>query len=314
MKMPARLEPLVGEGVIEEVIRPLKSGKEAQIFLVLAGGQERVAKVYKEQNRRSFSQRAEYTEGRSVRNTRDRRAMEKRTNYGRAQEEEQWRCVEADTIYTLRDAGVRVPEPFIFMDGVLVMELVKDTWGNPAPRLSDVSMGIEERRRVFHHLLNETARMLSADIVHGDLSIYNVLYAADGPVIIDFPQAVNSSANSNAKKILIRDVQSLASHFLRDSPNARKFRFGEEIWRLYERGELSPGMDLTRLMDDAHAADQTEEAAQAVPGLNRRTVVIQPTSSKPKAQQGKNPPSKGGRADARPENGSGSHRRRPKRY
>lgn len=284
MKMPARLEPLVSEGIVEEVIRPLKSGKEAQIFLVVAGGEERVAKVYKEQDRRNFSQRADYTEGRKVRNTRDRRAMEKRTNYGRAQEEEQWLEVEAQVIYTLRDAGVRVPEPYIFMDGVLVMEYIQDAFGNPAPRLSDVHLGIEEKKRIFRQLLSETARMLSADIVHGDLSIYNVLYdSASQPVVIDFPQAIDSTANANARRILIRDVQSLASHFLRDSKEARKFRFGEEIWRLYERGDLKTDMDFTELVNSAYAPDDSKPEPQVVvPSLGRRSVVMQPAASEAK--------------------------------
>lgn len=296
MKMPKRLEPLVSEGIIQEVIRPLKSGKEAQIFLVVAGGEERVAKVYKEQAHRSFSQRADYTEGRKVRNSRDKRAMEKRTNYGRAQEEEQWLEVEAKTIYILKDAGVRVPAPYIFMDGVLVMEYVRDDYGNPAPRLAETHLGVEEKKRVFRDLLTQTARMLSVNIVHGDLSIYNVLYDGKNPIIIDFPQAIDSTANSNAKRIFIRDVQSLASHFLRDSNQARKFKFGEEIWKMYQRGELSHDMDFEDLMNRAYGPEEEDSfVEEPVIPLGRRAVVMTPSApARRNTQRPRNDSSKSG--------------------
>lgn len=314
MKMPKRLEPLVSEGIIQEVIRPLKSGKEAQIFLVVAGGEERVAKVYKEQAHRSFSQRADYTEGRKVRNSRDKRAMEKRTNYGRAQEEEQWLEVEAKTIYILKDAGVRVPAPYIFMDGVLVMEYVRDDFGNPAPRLAETHLGVEEKKRVFRDLLTQTARMLSVNIVHGDLSIYNVLYDGKNPIIIDFPQAIDSTANSNAKRIFIRDVQSLASHFLRDSNQARKFKFGEEIWKMYQRGELSHDMDFDDLMNRAYGPEEEESIVdEPVLPLGRRAVVMTPSAPARNSQRPRHDAPKSGtpRKDNRnkPRRGPGNRKK-----
>ena len=245
MQTPHSLLSLVDEGLIDQVVRPLMSGKEAQVFLVRSGGELRVAKVYKEAQHRSFKQRAEYTEGRNVRSSRDQRAITKRTRHGRAQDEAAWRSAEVDMIYRLRAAGVRVPAPHHFVDGVLIMELVTDTDGQPAPRLGDLSLPAAEATRVFDRLLAEVIRMLAAGVVHGDLSDFNVLMGVDGPVIIDFPQAVDASSNHNARKLLLRDVDNLHRFLGKVIPGRQPPPFAQEMWNLYERGELTPDTRLS---------------------------------------------------------------------
>jgi len=220
------------------------SGKEAQVYLVRSDGELRVAKVYKEARDRSFKQRAEYTEGRNVRSSRDQRAMSKRTRHGRAKDEAAWRSAEVDMIYRLRAAGVRVPVPHHFIDGVLIMELVTDGEGNPAPRLGDLNLDAESATVVFERVLGEVVRMLSAGVVHGDLSDFNVLMGTDGPVIIDFPQAVDASSNQNARKLLLRDVDNLHRFISEYIPGRQPPPFAQEMWQLYERGELTPDAKL----------------------------------------------------------------------
>jgi RIO kinase 1 len=236
---------LVDLGIIQEVVRPLMSGKEAQIYLVVSGGELRVAKVYKAAQNRSFRQRVEYTEGRVVRNTRTQRAMSKHSRHGRAQDEASWRSAEVDIIYRLRAAGVRVPEPHHFSDGILVMELVTDVDGDPAPRLADVELDRVEAGAVFSMLLSSVVKMLCAGVVHGDLSDYNVLMGQDGPVLIDFPQAVDPAHNQNARKLLLRDVEALNQFLTRFAPGQRPMPYGPELWDLYTRGVLTPWTQLT---------------------------------------------------------------------
>ena len=244
MRTPASLLSLVDEGIVDEVVRPLMSGKEAQVYLVRCGTALRVAKIYKDAQHRSFKQRAEYTEGRNVRNSRDQRAMSKRTSHGREQDEAAWRSAEVDMIYRLRTAGVRVPIPFNFVDGVLIMELVTDESGQPAPRLGDMKLDREAATKIFDRLIAEVIRMLSAGVVHGDLSDFNVLMGTDGPVIIDFPQAVDASGNQNARKLLLRDVDNLHNFISRFIPGRAPPPFAQEMWQVYERGELTPDYKL----------------------------------------------------------------------
>ena len=244
MKTPESLETLVDYGIIQEVVRPLMSGKEAQVYVVVASGEECVAKVYKEANQRTFKHRIEYTEGRKTRNTRDQRAINKRTRHGRKQDEAAWRNAEVDTLYRVRSGGVRVPEPINFVDGVLVMELVRDADGNAAPRLGDLEFGAEEAYGIFKKLIREVVRMLCAGVIHGDLSEFNVLMAADGPVVIDFPQSVDPSKNQSARKLLLRDVENLHRFLARHSPNQTRKPLGEEIWSLYEKNRLDPKTEL----------------------------------------------------------------------
>lgn len=240
MRMPDALSSLVDEGMIEEVLRPLMSGKEAQIYLVVARGKRCVAKVYKEAQNRTFKHRADYTEGRKVRNSRDQRAIDKRSKHGRGQDEAAWRSTEVDMIYRLHAAGVRVPEPYQFIDGVLVMELVTGADGEPAPRLGEVDFSPEQAAAVHQRLLREVVRMLCAGVVHGDLSDFNVLMGAEGPVIIDLPQAVDPSKNQNARKLLLRDVDNLQRFLSRFVPAARRVPYAEEMWALYESNQLTP--------------------------------------------------------------------------
>jgi RIO kinase 1 len=238
VRVPEGLHSLVDAGIIEEVLRPLLSGKEAEVFLVMAGGHERVAKVYKQAHLRSFKNRADYTEGRSGRNSRDRRAIANRSRYGRERDEEAWRSAEVDAIHKLWTAGVRVPEPYNYMDGVLVMELVQSASGAPAPRLGELVLAPERAQEVFDLMLHEVVKMLCAGVVHADLSDFNILMSTTGPVIIDFPQAVDPASNSAAKRLLARDVDNLQRFLARFVPGRRR-PYAEELWALYESGQLT---------------------------------------------------------------------------
>jgi RIO kinase 1 len=245
MKAPPRLQSLIDEGLIDTVVRQLMSGKEAMVFVVRCGDETRCAKVYKEATHRSFRQAVDYTENRKVKNTRQARAMAKGSRYGRESQEAAWQSAEVDALYRLAAAGVRVPKPHNFHDGVLLMELVTDEHGDAAPRLNDVDFTPEQA--IAHHasLLGEVVRMLCAGVVHGDLSEFNILLAADGPVIIDLPQAVDAAGNNHAKRMLLRDVENLRDFFGRFAPELLSTDHGPEIWALYERGVLTPDTPLT---------------------------------------------------------------------
>jgi RIO kinase 1 len=245
MKTPKSIEPLVRDGLVDEVIRPLKSGKEAAVYVVLSEGEVRCAKVYKDVNKRGFHKQAQYQEGRKVRNSRQARAMEKNSRFGRQQQEEVWQNAEVDALYRLAAAGVRVPQPYNFVEGVLLMELVTDEHGSAAPRLNDLELSREQALEYHGLLIKEVVRMLCAGIVHGDLSEYNILIDANGPVIIDLPQAVDAAANNNAARMLERDVDNLADYFGRFAPELLTTQYGKEIWKLYESGELTPQAVLT---------------------------------------------------------------------
>ena len=269
MRVPSSLQPLYDQGVITEVLRPLMAGKEAEVYLVISEGEERVAKVYKQAINRSFKHRSDYTEGRKVRNSRQQRAMNKRSKYGREQIEAEWRSAEVDAIYRLRAAGVRVPEPYDFVDGVLVMELITDDQGEPAPRLVDLEFSRTEAIEVFRTLLREVVKMLCAGVVHGDLSDFNVLMTHHGPVLIDFPQAVEAAHNRVARKLLIRDVDNLTQFMARYAPKLRHKKFGREMWDLYQRGELNPDTRLTgnyrpkrKVADTSSLLEEIETLAQ----------------------------------------------------
>ena len=249
MKIPKRLEPLVEAGLVDAVMRQLMSGKEAMIFVVRCGEDIRCAKVYKEANLRSFRQSVDYTEGRKVKNSRRARAMEKGSRYGRKAKEEAWQSTEVDALYRLAAAGVRVPQAYDFVDGVLLMELVTDSEGEPAPRLNDVVLTPEQAREFHGTLIREVVRMLCAGVVHGDLSEYNVLVGSRGsvmePVIIDLPQAVDAAGNAHANGMLARDIGNLTRYFGRFAPELLDTEYGKEIWSLYKNGKLHPKSELT---------------------------------------------------------------------
>ena len=245
MKPPKRLQPLIEEGLIDTVVRQLMSGKEAMVYVVRVGEETRCAKVYKEATERSFRQAVDYTENRKVKNSRQARAMAKGTKFGRQAQEAAWQSAEVDALYRLAAAGVRVPRPYNFCDGVLLMELVTDEHGDAAPRLNDVQFTPEDARRHHATLIREVVRMLCAGVVHGDLSEFNILVAADGPVIIDLPQAIDAAGNNHAKRMLLRDVDNLRNFFGGFAPELLRTDFGLEIWSLYERGVLLTDSALT---------------------------------------------------------------------
>ena len=245
MKVPKRLQPLVDDGLIEAVESQLMSGKEAQVYVVLSQGERRCAKVFKEAKKRSFKQAVQYQEGRRERNSRRSRAMAKKTRYGQKEQEQAWLNAEVDALYRLAAADVRVPQPFGFIDGVLLMEMISDAEGLTAPRLDDVTLSPEQAREYYAKIIRDVVKMLCAGLVHGDLSEFNVLLAADGPVIIDLPQAVDAAGNNSAEMMFERDVDNMRRYFGRFAPELLTTDYGKEIWALYEAGELQPESQLT---------------------------------------------------------------------
>ncbi|ORM81208.1 kinase [Pantoea deleyi] len=245
MKIPNRIQPLVDDGLIDDVLQRLKSGKEADVYTVLCGDKVQCAKVYKEATQRSFKQAVQYQEGRKTRNSRNARAMQKGSKFGRKQQEESWQTAEVDALFRLASAGVRVPQPYLCIDGVLLMELVTDDNGAVAPRLSDVTLSEAQAITDFHTMIRNIVRMLCAGIVHGDLSEFNVLLDDQGPVIIDLPQAVDAAANNHAESMFRRDVNNITAYYGQFAPQLLKTRYAREIWQLYEDGKLTPETPLT---------------------------------------------------------------------
>lgn len=256
MKIPKRLQPLVDDGLIDEVLSRLMSGKEADVYVVRSGRAIRCAKVYKESMKRSFKQAVNYQEGRKVRNSRRARAMEKGSKFGRKQQEETWQNAEVDALRRLASAGVRVPDTFGCLDGVLLMELVTDEHGDVAPRLADVAMSAEQAEEDHAVVIEYVKRMLCAGVIHGDLSEFNILVDEYGPVIIDLPQAVNAAGNNHAESMLTRDVENVAAYYGQFSPDLLNTRYAQEMWALYQDGELNENTVLTGMAEeDTHDAD-----------------------------------------------------------
>jgi RIO kinase 1 len=260
MKTPASLQPLIDDGVIDEVIRPLKSGKEATVYLVRSGEHTRCAKVYRDMAQRSFQKRAKYQEGRKVRGSRQARAMSKSTRFGRREQEAAWKNAEVDALYKLVAAGVRVPKPFGYFNDTLIMELVTDAAGDPAPRLGDVDLTPDIAREYHRFLIRQIVRMLSIGLIHGDLSEFNVLVAPDGPVIIDLPQVVSAAGNNGAPAMLERDVNNIRGTLGRFAPELLETEFAREMWALFEQGELTADSQLK----GTFARDETPADAKGV--------------------------------------------------
>jgi RIO kinase 1 len=256
MKIPKGLQPLVDDGMVDTVVRRLKSGKEASVYIVACGDQVRCAKVYKEAEQRGFHKLAQYQEGRKTRNSRDTRAMGRRGRHGRRVQEAEWKNAEVDALYRLAGAGVRVPAPYLVHEGVLLMELVQDELGDPAPRLNDIEITADQAREWHAFMITQIVRMLCAGVIHGDLSEFNVLLDVNGPVIIDLPQAVNAAGNNNAFVMLQRDVNNMRATFGRTLPELLETEYAREIWGLYEASELRPDSALTgRFTRDSTAPD-----------------------------------------------------------
>src|SRR3984957_18998235 len=256
MKIPKGLQALVDDGKIDKVVRQLKSGKEASVYVVTCGDQIRCAKLYKDAEHRGFHKLAAYQEGRKARGSRDARALARRGRHGRKMQETEWTNAEVTALYRLAHAGVRVPTPYGVYDRVLLMELVVDAQGHPAPRLNDVEMSAEQARQWHAFMITQIVRMLCAGLIHGDLSEYNVLLDASGPVIIDLPQAVNAASNNNAFAMLERDVNNMRAAFGFAAPELLETEYAREIWKLYEAGELGPDSVLTgRFVRDLSAPD-----------------------------------------------------------
>ncbi|HEX5208965.1 MAG TPA: PA4780 family RIO1-like protein kinase [Steroidobacteraceae bacterium] len=245
MKVPKGLQPLIDDGVIDEVVRSLKSGKEATVYVVRSGPHLRCAKVYRDMAQRSFQRRAQYQEGRKVRGSRETRAMSRSTRFGRREQEHEWKNAEVHALYRLAAADVRVPRPFGYFNDVLIMELVRDAAGDPAPRLGEAELTPEVAREYHGFLMQQIVRMLSLGLIHGDLSEFNILLAAEGPVIIDLPQVVNASGNNAAYAMLERDVNNIRASLGRFAPELLETDFAREMWALYEQGELHSGSRLT---------------------------------------------------------------------
>lgn len=279
MKTPKRIEPLVEDGLVDKVTRQLMSGKEATVYVVQCGDEIRCAKVYKEANQRGFHQAVHYTEGRKIKNSRQARAMEKGSRYGRKEQESAWQHAEVDALRKLAAAGVRVPHPYNFYEGVLLMELVSDEHGAPAPRLNDLELTAEQAREFHAMLIRQVVLMLCAGIVHGDLSEFNILVDSHGPVIIDLPQAVDAAANNNASRMLERDVENLANYFGQFAPELQATQYGKEIWAIYQRGELLPDTPLTGRFQ------QTEKRADVYSVMREITAARDDHAAKLRYQQ-----------------------------
>jgi RIO kinase 1 len=264
MKIPKRIQPLVDDGLVDEVISQLMSGKEATVYMVRCGDEIRCAKVYKEANKRSFKKAAQYQEGRKSRNSRRARAMEKGSKYGRNQQEEAWQNAEVDALYTVATAGVRVPQPYGCFDGVLLMELITDDAGDVAPRLNDVVMSEEQAIEDHEVIMTYVMRMLCAGVIHGDLSEFNVLVDEYGPVIIDLPQAVDASANNNAKSMLTRDVENMTNYYSQFAPQLKNSKYALEMWALYETAELTPETQLTGLFTESTVSADVDTVIEEI--------------------------------------------------
>lgn len=287
MRTPKGLQVLLDEGVIDQVLRPLKSGKEAAVYIVRCGEETRCAKVYKDMGQRSFQARSQYQEGRKVRGSRQARAMAKASKFGRREMEANWKNTEVDALYQFSHAGVHVPRPYGFFDGVLVMELITDAEGQSAPRLVEVEMTAATARSYHRLLIQDVVRMLCVGLIHGDLSAYNILVGATGPVIIDFPQVVNAAANNAARTLLRRDVSNITISLSRFAPDLLGTYYGEEMWALYEQGELHPESKLTGKFEFDESSADVDSVMQSI--IDAREEALMRQLGREAAERGDHP-------------------------
>ena len=269
------MQSLIDDGVIDAVLRPLKSGKEASVYVVRVGDEIRCAKVYKDMAQRSFQKRVQYQEGRKVRGSRQARAIGRSSKFGRKEAETAWKNTEVEALYQLTEAGVRVPKPYGFYSGVLVMELVTDADGHSAPRLGEVELSADQARSFHRFLIRQVVRMLCVGLIHGDLSEYNVLVGPDGPVVIDFPQVVSAAGNNAARAMLMRDVGNLTNSLGQFAPELFNTRFAEEMWALFERGELRPDSELSGVFVDSSKRVDVNSIYEAIREAREEALIRQ---------------------------------------
>ena len=275
MRTPPGLQALIDDGIIDAVLRPLKSGKEAAVYVVQRGDEVLCAKVYKDMAQRSFQARVQYQEGRKVRGSRAMRAMGKASKFGRKEQEAAWKNTEVDALYTLHEAGVSVPRPHGYFHGVLLMELVTDDEGYSAARLGEVVLEAEQARWYHTELVRDVVRMLSLGLIHGDLSEYNVLVTGQGPVIIDFPQVVSAAGNNAARDMLLRDVHNIRDSLARSAPELSETHYGEEMWALYEQGELSAASELTGRFTFAEGDADVAAVMESIEDARQEAIIRQ---------------------------------------
>jgi len=306
--MTDKLDVLIADGVIDEVLGRLKSGKEANISLVRRGEAVIAAKVYKDRSTRSFKNNSDYKEGRKVRNTRTQRAIDRGGQFGRDAAEQAWKSAEADALYKLAGTGVRVPEPVMFYEGVLLMDLVCDAEGRPAPRLIDVAIERDAAIGIFADLVAQMISMLCCDLIHGDLSPYNILAAAEGPTIIDFPQVISAVHSSRAEYFFLRDFDNIVRFLAGFDPSlAVHTADGRAIWRAYVSRELTPQF-----------VPPPPPPPRATRGPDRRSRPDEPRRPRnewqPQRPGGRPPPHANARPSHQPQPApSRGRRRRPKR-
>lgn len=264
MKFPKQIQPLIEDGLVNEVISQLMSGKEATVYVVRCGSEIRCAKVYKDAVKRSFKKAVLYQEGRKSRNSRRARAIEKGSSFGREQQESAWQNAEVDALARVANAGVRVPKQYGCFDGVLLMELITDDEGNVAPRLNDVSMTPEGAMEDHAVVMKYVMRMLCAGIVHGDLSEFNILVDQYGPVVIDMPQAVDAAGNNNAQSMLERDINNVTNYYAQYAPQLSDTKYAQEMWALYEDGELHADFELTGQFEESTVDADVDVVVQEI--------------------------------------------------
>ena len=306
MSQPDGISHLVEEGIIDAVHARLMSGKEATVYVVEREGHLGAAKVYKARDERTFKKTASYVEGRNqTRNSRDRRAMQKKSTYGRGLIEENWQDMEFHALRAAFDAGVRVPEPYFLYENVLFMELIVDAAGAPASRLADFVFTAEEATALHQEVFLQVKALLGTGRIHGDLSAYNVLMAAGGPTIIDMPQVVEVAGNNNAGQILRRDLRNLTEHLARfDARLLRVADCGDALFHHLQRGTLDTvtapevGAPEHRTGGGGGSGRRSRDAERGRAGRDKRQ---RPGGSAPPARPGgRRPQARPGRAIDRP--------------